>query len=128
VSPGYFAAVLLVTAVGIAAPLFIIMLVIVFIPWLMWGFVIRTERLHGRNKSVWWLLLFYSLPALLGPLAKSASFAGGTGVALQHILMLAGLALSVWGFVEIGCLPGNPESNGYRPNPILQAKRAGRSS
>ena len=74
---GLFAAVLLFTAAGIAAPLFIIMLVIVFIPWLMWGFVIHTERLHDRNKSAWWLLLFYGLPALLGPMAKLASSAGG---------------------------------------------------
>jgi uncharacterized membrane protein YhaH (DUF805 family) len=125
---GLFAAVLLFTAAGIAAPLFVIMLVIVFIPWLMWGFVIHTERLHDRDKSAWWLLLFYGLPALLGPLAKLASFAGGAGVALQYVLTLAGFALSIRGFVEIGCLPGNPGSNSYGPNPILQAKRAGRSS
>ena len=125
---GLFAAVLLFTAAGIAAPLFIIMLVIVFIPWLMWGFVIHTERLHDRNKSAWWLLLFYGLPALLGSLAKLASLAGGAGVALQYLLTLAGFALSIWGFVEIGCLPGNAGSNNYGPNPILQTKRAGRSS
>jgi uncharacterized membrane protein YhaH (DUF805 family) len=125
---GLFAAVLLFTAAGIAAPFFIIMLVIVFIPWLMWGFVIHTERLHDRNKSAWWLLLFYGLPALLGPMAKSASSAGGAGMALQYVLTLAGFALSIWGFVEIGCLPGNAGPNSYGPNPILQAKRAGRAS
>jgi len=125
---GLFAGVLLFTAAGIAAPLFFIMLVIVFIPWLMWGFAIHTERLHDRNKSAWWLLLFYGLTALLGPLAKLAPFAGSAGVALQYVLTLAGFALSIWGFVEIGCLPGNAESNSYGPNPILQARRAGRSS
>jgi uncharacterized membrane protein YhaH (DUF805 family) len=62
------------------------------------------------------------LPALLGPLAKLAALAVGAGVALQYILTLAGLGFSIWGFVEIGCLPGNPESNSYGPNPILQAK------
>jgi uncharacterized membrane protein YhaH (DUF805 family) len=68
------------------------------------------------------------LPALLGPLAKLAAFAGGAGVALQYVLTLAGFALSIRGFVEIGCLPGNAGSNGYGPTPILQAKRARRSS
>ena len=34
---GLLAAVILFTAAGIAAPLFIIMLLVVFIPWLMWG-------------------------------------------------------------------------------------------
>jgi uncharacterized membrane protein YhaH (DUF805 family) len=124
---GSFVAVLLVTAAGIAAPLFVLMLVIVFIPWLMWGFVIHTERLHDRDKSAWWLLLFYGLPALLAPLAKMASFAGDAGAVLQYILTLAGFALSIWGFVEIGCLPGSAEANSYGPNPILQAKRADRS-
>ena len=60
--------------------------------------------------------------------AKLASLAEGAGVALQYVLTLAGFALSIWGFVEIGCLPGNAGSNGYGPNPILQARRAGRSS
>ena len=74
------------------------------------------------------MLLFFGLPALLAPLAKLASFAGAAGVALQYILMLAGFALSIWGFIEIGCLPGAAGSNGYGPNPIQQAKRSGRSS
>jgi uncharacterized membrane protein YhaH (DUF805 family) len=121
---GLLAAVILFTAAGIAAPLFIIMLLVVFIPWLMWGLVIHTERLHDRNKSAWWMLLFFGLPALLAPLAKLASFAGAAGVALQYILTLAGFALSIWGFIEIGCLPGTAGSNGYGPNPIRQAKRA----
>jgi uncharacterized membrane protein YhaH (DUF805 family) len=121
---GLLAAVILFTAAGIAAPLFIIMLLVVFIPWLMWGLVIHTERLHDRNKNAWWMLLFFGLPALLAPLAKLASFAGAAGVALQYILTLAGFALSIWGFIEIGCLPGTAGSNGYGPNPIRQAKRA----
>jgi uncharacterized membrane protein YhaH (DUF805 family) len=115
---GLFAAVLLLTAAGIAAPLFIIMLVIIFIPWLMWGFVIHTERLHDRDKSAWWLLLFYGLPTLLSSVAKIALFAGALGAALHYILALAAFALSIWGFVEIGCLRGNAGSNGYGSNPL----------
>jgi uncharacterized membrane protein YhaH (DUF805 family) len=123
---GLFAAVILFTAAGIAAPLFIVAVVVVFIPWLMWGFVIHTERLHDRNKSAWWLLVFYGLPALLGPVAKMASFPGVVGAALSHILALAGFALSIWGFVEIGCLPGTAGSNSYGPDPLLQARQASR--
>ena len=59
---GLFVMMILFTAAGIAAPLFIVMILIVLIPWLMWGFVIHTERLHDRDKSAWWLLLFYGLP------------------------------------------------------------------
>ena len=64
------AGVILLTAAGIAAPLFIIMVVVVLIPWLLWGFSITTERLHDRNKSAWWLVVFYGTPAVLGQLAR----------------------------------------------------------
>src|ERR1700676_5621984 len=73
---GLLTAVILFTAAGIAAPLFIIMVVVVFIPWLLWGFSITTERLHDRNKSAWWLVVFYGLSAVLGQPAKSAWFSG----------------------------------------------------
>jgi uncharacterized membrane protein YhaH (DUF805 family) len=115
---GLLAAVILFTAAGIAAPLFIIMVVLVFIPWLMWGFAITTERLHDRDKSAWWLLVFYGVPAVLGQLAKAAWFPGPTGTAMHYILALAGLALTIWGFVEIGCLRGTAGANKYGPNPL----------
>jgi uncharacterized membrane protein YhaH (DUF805 family) len=116
-SPGCFAAVILFTAAGLAAPLFIVMIVLVFLPWLMWGFAIHTERLHDRNKSAWWLLIFYVVPAVFGPLAKTEWFAGTAGTILHYALALADLALSIWGFVEIGCLRGTAGSNRYGPNP-----------
>lgn len=68
---GLFAAVILFTAAGLAARLFIVMILLVFLPWLMWGFASHTERLHDRNKSAWWLLIFYVVPAVFGPLAKT---------------------------------------------------------
>jgi uncharacterized membrane protein YhaH (DUF805 family) len=117
---GLLAAVILFTAAGIAAPLFIIVVLLVFIPWLMWGFAITTERLHDRSKSAWWLLLFYGVPAVLGQLAKAAWFPGPAGTTLHYILALAGFALTIWGFVEIGCLRGTAGSNKYGPNPLAR--------
>ena len=122
---GLLAGVILLTAAGIAAPLFIIMVVVVLIPWLLWGFSITTERLHDRNKSAWWLVVFYGLPAVLGQLAKAAWFAGAAGTVFYYILALAGFALTIWGFVEIGFLRGTAGSNAYGPDPLLQAQRRG---
>jgi uncharacterized membrane protein YhaH (DUF805 family) len=68
---GLMTAVILFTAAGIAAPLFIVMVVVVLIPWLLWGFSITTERLHDREKSAWWLVVFYLVPGVLGQLTKS---------------------------------------------------------
>src|SRR5665213_4005518 len=73
---GLMTAVVLFTAAGIAAPLFILMIVVVLIPWLLWGASVTNERLHDRNKSAWWLLVFYLVPAVLGQLANIAWLAG----------------------------------------------------
>jgi uncharacterized membrane protein YhaH (DUF805 family) len=44
IAAGLMTAVILFTAAGIAAPLFIVMVVLVLIPWLLWGFSFATER------------------------------------------------------------------------------------
>jgi uncharacterized membrane protein YhaH (DUF805 family) len=120
---GVMTAVILFTAAGIAAPLFIIMVVLVLIPWLLWGFSFTTERLHDRNKSAWWLVVFYLAPGVLGQIEKGAWFAGAAGTVLHYVLALAAFALTIWGFVEIGCLRGTAGSNTYGPDPLLQPKR-----
>ena len=68
-SAGLLVGVILLTAAGLAAPLFIRMLTIVFIPWPLRGIAFHTERLHDRGKSAWWLLVFYAVPGVLGQLA-----------------------------------------------------------
>ena len=122
---GLLAAVILLTAAGIAAPLFIIMIVLVFIPWLLWGFSITTERLYDRDKSAWWLVVFYLVPGALGQLAKAAWFPGAAGTVLHYVLALAGFALTISGFVEIGFLRGTAGSNTYGPDPLIRSKRPG---
>jgi uncharacterized membrane protein YhaH (DUF805 family) len=51
IGAGFLVGVILLTAAGLAAPLLILMLVIIFIPWLLWGFAFHTARLHDRGKS-----------------------------------------------------------------------------
>jgi uncharacterized membrane protein YhaH (DUF805 family) len=102
--------VILLTAAGIAAPLFIIVLAVVFIPWLMWGFAIHTERLHDRDKSAWWLLVFCRIPSILDLLVNRPWCSGVAGAALHVLLALAGFALATWEVVEIGYLRGTAGS------------------
>jgi uncharacterized membrane protein YhaH (DUF805 family) len=122
---GLLAAVVLFTAAGLAAPLFVIMAILVFIPWLLWGFAIHTERLHDRDKSAWWLVIFCLLPGALCQLTEVAWFTGPAAPTLQYALALAGFALTIWGFVEIGCLRGTSGSNAYGPDPLVTAHWAG---
>jgi uncharacterized membrane protein YhaH (DUF805 family) len=122
---GLLAAVVLFTGAGLAAPLFLIMVIVVFVPWLLWAFAIHTERLHDRDKSAWWLVIFYLVPGVLWQLAVAAWFAGPAGPLLHYALALAGFALTIWGFVEIGCLRGTAGSNTYGPDPLVRAKPSG---
>jgi hypothetical protein len=59
---GLLVAVILFVTAGIAAPLLIIVAVLTLVPWLLWGIAITTERLHDRDRSAWWLIVFYLVP------------------------------------------------------------------
>jgi uncharacterized membrane protein YhaH (DUF805 family) len=75
------------------------------------GVAIGIKRCHDREKSGWWLLLFWLLPGILS----------GAGAALGTfgiVLSLASLAISIWAFVELGCLKGTTGPNMYGPDPL----------
>jgi uncharacterized membrane protein YhaH (DUF805 family) len=78
------------------------------------GLAIGVKRLHDREKSAWWLLLFY-----LGPSVLSA-VGGLFGDAGAILFGLASLALSIWTLVELGCLRGTDGPNRYGPDPLRQ--------
>jgi uncharacterized membrane protein YhaH (DUF805 family) len=122
---GLMTAVSLFTAAGIAAPLFVVMVVVVLIPWVLWGFSFTTKRLHDRGRSAWWLVVFYLVPGALGQLANAAWFGGAAGLVFHYIPAVAAFALTIWGFVEVGCLRGTAGSNTYGPDPLLQPERGG---
>jgi uncharacterized membrane protein YhaH (DUF805 family) len=43
----------------------VIILLILYIPLIWIGLAIGAKRLHDRDKSAWWLLVFYALPGIL---------------------------------------------------------------
>jgi uncharacterized membrane protein YhaH (DUF805 family) len=92
----------------------LILLLLLYIPLLWIGLALGVKRLHDRNKSGWWLLLFWFLPAIL---QGAGEHLGGIGLALSVI----GLVISLWGLVEIGFLRGTVGPNQYGPDP-LEAK------
>ena len=69
------------------------------------------KRLHDRDKSAWWLLLFYVVPGILPALGLGNNSA-------NVILSLVGAGISIWAFVEIGCLRGTPGPNSYGSDPL----------
>jgi uncharacterized membrane protein YhaH (DUF805 family) len=84
---------------------------LVLIPSIVSGVSVGIRRLHDRDKSGWWLLVFYLVPGIL----QSAGSQMGT---VGLILSLAGFGVSVWAFVELGCLRGTAGPNTYGPDPL----------
>jgi uncharacterized membrane protein YhaH (DUF805 family) len=99
------------------AGLILVALGIIFLVGGIWsGFAVAIKRLHDREKSGWWLLLFWVAPGLLNAIA--GSWANGGGMAFPILIGLVGIAISIWGFVEIACLKGTTGPNSYGPDPL----------
>jgi uncharacterized membrane protein YhaH (DUF805 family) len=85
---------------------------LVFLVLLWSSFATAIKRLHDRNKSGWWVLVFWVLPAIVGAVAD------GLGGTASLALNAVSVVLSVWGFVEVGCLRGTQGPNEYGPDPL----------
>ena len=84
--------------------------VVVFGIWA--GSAVGLKRLHDREKSGWWLLVFWLLPNVLGGAGNAlGGFAGGA-------LSIASVGIFVWAIVELGCLKGTTGPNMYGADPL----------
>jgi uncharacterized membrane protein YhaH (DUF805 family) len=112
----------------------IVIVMLLFIPVLGWiaaalgyiamlvaGVMVGIKRLHDRDKTGWWMLLFVGVPVVLGGVTAGMNFyldedvsTGGT------LLSMLSLAISIWAFVELGCLRGTDGPNAYGPDPLNQ--------
>jgi uncharacterized membrane protein YhaH (DUF805 family) len=99
---------------------------------------VMAKRLHDRNKSAWWILIFFVLPlALQVPvfMAMPALFAhlGAVMHAAQNhlppppqpfespvVLIARGAAaiINLWAFVELYILRGTAGDNRFGPDPL----------
>jgi uncharacterized membrane protein YhaH (DUF805 family) len=79
-------------------------------------FAVWTKRLHDRNKSAWWLLLYGLLPIVLGAVAGLASGGGYRGVAMPFDVLNVIIAIAA--IVDLGCLKGTVGDNRFGPDPL----------
>jgi uncharacterized membrane protein YhaH (DUF805 family) len=91
------------------------------------GIAVGLKRLHDRDRSGWWLLVFYVLPSVLSAVSIGFAFKGmlsgdlsglATGGTGSMLLSLASFVIAIWGFVELGCLRGTVGPNQYGPDPL----------
>jgi uncharacterized membrane protein YhaH (DUF805 family) len=94
-----------------AGVILLVILAVLYIPLLWIAFALGAKRLHDRDKSAWWLLLFYVLPSILSNVADQAS---GSGI----LLLFISTVISIWAFVELGCLRGTVGPNRFGPDPL----------
>jgi len=107
---------------GVAA-LFSLLLYLVV---LYMGIAVSVKRLHDRNKSAWWIVVFIVIPIVLSwiTLANTIAMMSANNGALPQsnpmmtVLRLVSLGLSLWGFVELYCLRGTTGANQYGPDPL----------
>ena len=100
----------------IESPLFGILgfglLLIILFPIYLWNvFAINVKRLHDRDKSAWWVLLWVAIASLGGALTVG----------------IVALAVAIWIFVELGLLEGTPGENRYdepMPQPYMYGQSA----
>ncbi|HUB96493.1 MAG TPA: DUF805 domain-containing protein [Stellaceae bacterium] len=71
---------------------------------------VASKRLHDRNKSGWWLLVFIATPLLVGGLGA---------LARSNILLAVAFAFHLWSFIELGCRRGTVGGNRFGPDPLL---------
>jgi len=103
-----------------------------FIAALISSLAVVAKRLHDRNKSAWWILLFVVAPSVLVGIGAGTTFyaaitgaigndiggdIGGMGL-VGIACTLAAIAISIWAFIELACLRGTVGPNQYGPDPL----------
>jgi uncharacterized membrane protein YhaH (DUF805 family) len=88
------------------------------VPLFVAALAVIAKRLHDRNRSGWWFLIFFLLPttllSLVDPRATQAP-----AVLTGLVEMLAAIALSVWGFLEMGLRRGTSGANRFGTPPAV---------
>lgn len=79
------------------------------------------KRLHDRDKSGWYLVLFYIVPGILITVAVAMYMTMDDATTVSTVLGLITVGIGVWAFVELGCLRGTVGANKYGPDPIAPA-------
>ena len=88
---------------------------------LICSIAVGVKRLHDRNKSGWYLLLFYFVPCTLAALSVLIDAFVEDSIIIATVLALLAFALVVWAFIEMGCLRGTVGVNRYGPDPVAPA-------
>jgi len=74
---------------------------------------ITVKRLHDRNKSGWFCLLFYVGPSILGEIFGRMEFDWALSLLIGALILIP----AIWGIVELGFRDSVPGTNRFGPSP-----------
>ncbi|MBR1214983.1 DUF805 domain-containing protein [Bradyrhizobium sp. JYMT SZCCT0180] len=91
---------------------------VIGMPLFLWVYLATSvKRLHDRNKSGWWMLLFFVMPGLYSQFGTRLEDLLGDSYFVIP-LSLNAFVFTVWGFVELYCLKGTTGTNAYGADPL----------
>jgi uncharacterized membrane protein YhaH (DUF805 family) len=79
------------------------------------------KRLHDRDKSGWWIIVFFIAPAVLGNIVERIDDGSYVTTALALSLAYAAFSLKAWGIVELMFFRGTSGPNRFGPDPLAPA-------
>jgi uncharacterized membrane protein YhaH (DUF805 family) len=112
--------------VGVTGLVAAVAITILILAYLYAAIAVTVKRLHDRDKSAAWLLVFWVLPLVLeiiGAAVAGVMMIGepdrNTGASLIAVpFAVAALAVVLWGFVELYCLRGTVGDNSFGTDPL----------
>jgi uncharacterized membrane protein YhaH (DUF805 family) len=78
---------------------------------------IAARRLHDRNKSAWWLLLYLGLPLVLGGL-RGLMIVTNAPAGPGDLLSFISFCISMWVLVDLGIMKGTQGANRFGDDPL----------
>ena len=81
------------------------------------------KRLHDRDKSGWWLLVFAAAPNFITGAARELAMRTLIPDAAATMMLVASGVLFLWGVAEMGVLPGDGGDNRFGPSPQIDHRR-----
>jgi uncharacterized membrane protein YhaH (DUF805 family) len=80
--------------------------------------LILVRRMHDRNRSAWWVVVFAAGPIGLLSVGETLLETRTSSNALLALpITIAGLGLCIWSWLEFGILRGTRGPNRYGPEP-----------
>ncbi len=113
----FFAVVGITMAVSSSTTAMIGAALVAYVPLIISGIAVGIKRLHDRNKSGWWLLVFYFGPLLLNAVAYYVLGGDDSGM-LNQLIMYVSFGINIWALVELGFLRGTIGGNQYGGDPL----------